>query len=103
MPEARLKSNPDEKSACADKRSDWSPRNVFAALDRTCRPNFMAWSPGNPIILTLPQGHRVEIKAHTIFMLKEDNERKIAVFAQPDICSGSIPGLLVGNLQQQRI
>lgn len=83
--------------------SDWSPRDVFAALDRTCRPYFMAWSPGNPLILNLPQGHRLEIKAHTIFMLKEDNERKIAVFAQPDICSGSIPGLLVGYLQQQKI
>ncbi|MFW6326592.1 MAG: hypothetical protein ACOC0T_07530, partial [Desulfovermiculus sp.] len=83
--------------------SNWSPRDVFAALDRTCRPDFMAWTPGNPLILTLPQGHRVEINAPAIFTLKEDKERKIAVFAQPDICSGSIPGLLIGYLQQQRI
>jgi LysM repeat protein len=83
--------------------SDWSPRRVFTALDRTCGPYFMAWSPENPLILTLPRDHRVEIKAHSILMLKEDKERKVAVIAQSDICSGSIPGLLVGYLQQQNI
>lgn len=83
--------------------SDWSPRDVFAALERTCRSDFMAWPPGIPLIMPLPKGHRIEIEAPAILTQKEDQKRKIAVFAQPDICSGSIPGLLVGYLQQQGI
>jgi hypothetical protein len=83
--------------------SDWAPANVFSALERTCRSNFVAWSEQSPLIISLPQGPRVEIKAPTILGMHGRTKPRLTVYAPSSASLGHIPSLLLGYLQDQDI
>ncbi len=92
----------DELRVCPVPPS-WSPREVYAALEKACRPNFILWSAQRPFIRSLPGKSSLEIRAPTILMYQENSQPKIVVFTQTDSSSTSIPGLLFGYLRQQDI
>jgi len=92
----------DELRVCPVPPS-WSPREVYAALEKTCRPNFILWSAQRPFIRSLPGNSSLEIRAPTILVYQENSRPKIVVFTQADSSSTSIPGLLFGYLRQQDI
>lgn len=81
----------------------WSPRQVYAALEKVCRPNFILWSAQRPFIRSLPGKSSLEIRAPTILVYQENSQPKIVVFTQADSSTTSIPGLLFGYLRQQDI
>lgn len=92
----------DELRVCPVPPS-WSPREVYAALENTCRPNFILWSAQRPFIRSLPGNSSLEIRAPSILVYQENSRPKIVVFTQADSSSTSIPGLLFGYLRQQDI
>ncbi|WP_027369329.1 LysM peptidoglycan-binding domain-containing protein [Desulfovermiculus halophilus] len=83
--------------------SDWSPANVFSALEQTCRSGFVAWSEKSPLIISLPQGPRIEIKAPTILGVHGRAKPRFTVYAPSPASLGHIPSLLLGYLQGQDI
>jgi hypothetical protein len=83
--------------------SDWAPAKVFAALETACPERFLAWSPGHPLILCLPQGHRLEIKVPTILAVRTPNKPKFFIFCSSLDPVQNLPGLLLGYLQENDI
>ena len=55
--------------------SDWSPVQVFAALEESLSPHFMAWTPKTPMILPTPNGS-IEITSQTALVLDPGGDRR---------------------------